>query len=86
MVIQFLVFSAHTFVWTTYNPLQLRCRFGFDIFDEKGLGQAEQHHIRRNFGQLYVLHYAADYHSGKDRPLLLKFLQNSKSTKIPKQR
>ena len=32
------------FAWTTPNTLQLRCRFGFDMFDEKGLGQAEQHY------------------------------------------
>ena len=32
------------FAWTTPNTLQLRCRFGFAMFDEKGLGQAEQHY------------------------------------------
>jgi hypothetical protein len=35
--------------------------------------------IHCTYGQLFVLHCAADYHSGKDSPLLLKFLQNSKS-------
>ncbi len=61
------------FAWTTPNTLQLRCRFGFDMFDEKGLGQAEQH-------------CAFNYHFHEDSSLLLKFLQNSNSTKILKQK
>jgi hypothetical protein len=35
---------------------------------------------------VYTLHCTADYHSGKHSPLLLKFLQNSKSMKTPKQK
>ena len=72
------------FAWTTPNTLQIRCRFGFDMFVEKGLGQAEQHYTLYTYGQQFVLHCAADYHSGKDSPLLLKFLQNLKSTKNSK--
>ena len=40
--------------------------------------------IHCTHGQQFVLHCAADYHSGKDIPLLLKFLQNLKSTKNSK--
>jgi hypothetical protein len=38
------------------------------------------------YGQLFVLHCASNCHSDKDSFLLLKFLQNLKSTKIPKQK
>ena len=30
------------------------------------------------YGKLFVLHGAGDYHSGKDSPLLLNFLQTQK--------
>jgi hypothetical protein len=40
--------------------------------------------IHCTYGQLFVLLCTADYHSGKNSPLLLKFLQNSKSTKNSK--
>jgi hypothetical protein len=45
------------FAWTTSNTLKLRCRFGFDMFDEKGLGQAEQHYT------LYSVHIVSCLYS-----------------------
>ena len=70
------MFSAHTFAWTTPNTLQLRYRFGFDACLVKRVCQAEQHYtLHCTYGQLFVLHCAAGYHSDL---LLYIFIQTSK--------
>jgi hypothetical protein len=72
------MFSAHTFAWTPPNTFQLRSRFGFDGCLVKRVWAELNNTIHSANGQLFVLHCAADYNSGKDSHLLLKFLQNSK--------
>jgi hypothetical protein len=66
------------FAWTTPNTLQLRRLM-------KRVWTKLSNTLHCTYGQLVVLHCASNYHSDKDNSLLLKFLQNPKSTKIRKQ-
>ena len=56
------------FAWATPNTLQLRCLM-------KRVWAKMSNTIHCTYGQLFVLHCASNYHSDKDSPLLLKFLQ-----------
>ena len=61
MLIQFIMFSVHTFARTNRITIQLGCRFGFDMFDEKGFGPSwASNTIHCTYGQLFVLHCEVD--------------------------